>query len=157
VRPDLDELVHGRSPADKGPVLHLNVAGQLHRVDDNHVVADHAVVGHVHVSHQQAVFADDGGVPVQFRPAVERYEFADGGVVANDHRGRFPLVFEVLRGRRNDGSRENLAVFANAGPFHDHRVRAYPGAFADLNVLLNDGKRLNGHIGSDSCFGVDIR
>src|SRR2546430_14612880 len=60
VRADAHELMGGYDSADDGPIVSRDMPGHLHRVRDNHVVPDHAVVRDVHVRHDTAALADRG-------------------------------------------------------------------------------------------------
>jgi hypothetical protein len=65
------------------------------------------------------------------------------GVVTNFHRSVFPFKLQVLWRSGDYSTRENAAILADPGPFHDSNIAANPGAFPDLHVVVNYGKRVD--------------
>lgn len=98
------------------------------------------------IRHDQAVLADHRFFPVG-RASVHRYKFPDGGIIANDNGGIFPMKFQILWNGSNDCTREDAAIFANSGAFHNGYVGADPGAITYFDILVNNGKWINFYIG----------
>jgi hypothetical protein len=71
-------------------------------------------------------------------------------------RGFLTRKLEVLGRRGNYGTRENLAVPANAGAGHNRHVGANPGAFPDFNVLINGREGLYYYVLRNLSLGVNI-
>jgi hypothetical protein len=76
VGPDPHERMQAGVPAHRGPVLHDHVPGESSVVDDDDLVADHAVVGDVARGHDEAALSDPCVVPFVGR-AVHGDVFAD--------------------------------------------------------------------------------
>src|SRR5690606_24842592 len=106
---------------DDGIIAHLHVAGHLHGVHHDAVVAHDAVVRNVRIGHDQAVAAHHG-LHLIDGAAADGHAFSDHGVVTDDGGRLLAGELQVLRHRRDNGSRIYFAVLANAGAFHDGHV-----------------------------------
>ena len=95
VRADLDKLVDGRKATENGPVANLDMAREGYVVDENHLISDDAVVGHVGVGHDEAFFAE-GGFAVGFGSAIDGGAFTHNAAVAQKDFAVFSAEFEVL-------------------------------------------------------------
>src|SRR5579872_3029599 len=97
------------------------------------------------------------GRPSIARPAVYRDKFPDGSIVANLHRCLFTVELKVLRVSRNDRTREDPAISADPGAFHNGNIAADPGSCTDLNVFVNHCEGVHLYIGGEPGFRVDGR
>src|SRR5262249_44183145 len=88
-------------------------------------------------------------------PAVDRNEFANGGIVADLHRGLFSGEFKILRVSRYDGPRKNTAVLADPCPLHDRHIAADPGPSPNLHILMDHRKRVYSNIRRQPRIGVN--
>jgi hypothetical protein len=52
---------------------------------------------------------------------------------------------------------EDPAIFPNACTFHDGHITSNPGAFANLNILVNNSEGVDLYISCQSCVGMNIR
>ena len=102
------------------------------------------------ISHDQAVVSHFGH-PLRRCAAVHGYTFADSGMVADYCYGILSFELKVLRNAGNYGSGEDVAVFADAGTFHDCDIAADMCAFTYLDILVDGDKRLNHHTGVNFC------
>ena len=76
------ELVEQTGCRDNGKIVDHHLASKLCRVADDAAIADHAVVSHVHILHQQVVASYDG-LTLRGRATTDGNILADGVVVAN--------------------------------------------------------------------------
>ncbi len=97
MRTDVAELMDQGKAGQDRPVIHVNVACQGSIVDQNHVVADHAVMPDMGIGHDQVVIAQRGFGTVLNGPAVNGHAFADHVVIADDKTGFLALVFQIRR------------------------------------------------------------
>ena len=141
VRPDAHELVHARHAADRHVRTDLDVSPQLHGVGEDRVIADHAVVRHVHVGHQQAVRPDPRDAAVARTPVQ--------GAVLADRRPRPDLEARRLARRTSDPAGPCRArrpwcttqSSASASVPLDEDVRGDPHPFSDLHARTDDRVR----------------
>ena len=77
--------------------LDMTVTAQDRVVGDDDPVVDHAIVGDVHVDHQQVVRADPGDALLFFAAAVDGHAFADDVMVADLDAGGAAAERNVLR------------------------------------------------------------
>src|SRR5690606_26437528 len=123
------------------PVVDPDVTGQGGVVDQDAVVADHAVVADMDVGHQQVVVADGGLAAVLHGATVDGHALADHVVIANDQAGRLALVLEVRSVLAHRGELEDLVVPADHGRALEHHVRADHGTLADFHIGPDDRPR----------------
>jgi len=129
------------------------VTGQRRHVRHDDVVADHAVVRHMTVGHEQASVADDGGSG-GFRAAVDGDAFADDGLRSDLDVGLFPLVFQILRRRPHEGAGVDVGFFPDDGVLDDG-VRPDDGFLAEGDVLSDHGVRSDLHLRPEVGGGMD--
>ena len=109
-------------PADDGAIVDGHVARHLHRIRDDHVIADDAVMRDMHVRHQEAT-CPHRRLASRGAAAVDRAVLPDDRPVADLHPRLFAFVLEVLR------------IVA------DHRAVADLHAVTHARVALQDGVR----------------
>src|SRR5262249_18425708 len=143
--------------AQDGVVADVDVARDRGGVREDRVIADLAVVGDVHVSHEPVVAADARDARVLRGAAVERAELADGIAVSDLQAGRLARVLLVLGPAAQRAVREDAVVPADSRPSLDHDVRAYRRARADLDVLADDRVRADRHVRRKPRAGVNDR
>src|SRR5690606_23877275 len=68
---DAHELVYGRRSAQYGPVIDVDMTGQLNAVGDDRVIGDLAIVRNVHIGHDPVVVAHAGYADVLRRAGVD--------------------------------------------------------------------------------------
>ena len=112
----------------------MHVAGELHGVGADHVVAEYHAVRRMAVAHEEAVGPDYGLLSVG-RPEMHRRELADHRAIADLDVARGALlVLEVLRLHSDAGVREYLAHRADRGVSVDDRALADNRSVAYLHV-----------------------
>src|SRR5690606_381216 len=132
------------------------VARHVHRIGEDHVVAQLAIVGDVGVGHQQAV-APDGGAAGGGRPAVECRELSNDGAVSDLEAGPLPLELEVLGIRPEHRPVGDLAVLAQVGVTLDRHPRTDLGPVPDTDPRPDHGPRPNHHAFPELDVGIDDR
>ncbi|MNM83259.1 hypothetical protein D3C81_953150 [compost metagenome] len=138
MRTDMAELMDQGEAGEDRPVADVHMPGQRGVVDQDAVVADHAVVTDVHVGHQQVVVADGGLVAILHGTAMDGDTLADHVVIADDQPGRLALVLQIggifaYRGKLVDA----VVPADHRGALHDH-VRADHGTLANFHVRPDD-------------------
>ena len=141
MRADFAELMYADEAAKNGMIANFDVPGQGGVVGKDHAVTDPAIVGDMHIGHEQAVTADLGDPPAADRAAAEGATLADDIAITDLKARGLPSVFKVLR-RFADGTELKYFVFNtdSCRPV-DNNVRTDPGAVADFNIRPDDGKR----------------
>src|SRR5690606_12949007 len=92
MRADAHELVHGRRTAQYGPVVDMDMAGQLHAVGNDRVAGYLAIVRNVHVGHDPVVVAHAGYTHVLRRARIDGDVLAHHVAVADLESGGLALV-----------------------------------------------------------------
>ena len=151
----MGELMAQYSSAENSEVVDDDLSGYLRRIGDNDVIAQFAIVGDMYVSHEQAVIPDNG-FPFRCGSTVYSYIFAQGGVVSYFGSCFFSLEFEILWNGRNDGSREDGAIFTDTGAFENGRIWHNTGSVADDDIFVNSNKRPYFYVFTDLCIGIYI-
>jgi hypothetical protein len=107
------ELVYKDAGTQYGKVINYNLAGYLGAVAEYAVVTYHAVMGNVHVLHEQVVVADHG-LTLGCGTAVNGNVLADTVIVTYLGSGILTTEFEILRNTADHGSRMYLVAVAYA-------------------------------------------
>ena len=124
----------GTERAYRGPFLDRNVAAEGCGIGQNHVVANHAIMRDVGVSHNQDVAAHAGQSAALNGAAVDGNELANLVVVANFQARGFASVGQILRCHPDRAKREEAVVGANLGGPLDGHVRNQMATFSQLDV-----------------------
>ena len=135
---DFHKLMHAGEAAQCRPISHLHVSGELGAVGDGGFVAHHAVVRHVHVSHDPVLVADRGHTPIPHGAAIETAILANGVAITDREARRFTLIFFVLIGFTQRDKMKNAIVAADAGMPGDDIVMADAGIVADFHIAIDD-------------------
>ena len=108
---DLGELMSLGPTSDNRPVINNGLAGDADKADKDAVIADHAVVGHVNVGHQQCVAADlRHALAAGLGATVDRHALADGDIVTDLNVCDLTLVLKILRDGAYHSTWEYLAI-----------------------------------------------
>jgi hypothetical protein len=144
----------GRHPTEHGKIVNDNMASQIDIVGQNAVVADNAVVSHVHVGHQQAVVTDSG-LKVGCGTPVEGAVLSDNGVFPDGNGRILSPEFEVLRYGPDYGTGKNFTALSQAGTIHYGHVGFDYAVVAYFYIALYHAKWSYLNILADFGFGVD--
>ena len=126
------------------------MAGQLHRVGQDEVAAQPAIVRDVHVGHDPVVVAQARDAGVLHGAGVDGDVLADGVAVADLQPRGLAGVLLVLRRGADAGEREEAVVPPDGGVAVDHAVRADLAAGADAHLRADHG------VGTDLDRGVEL-
>lgn len=97
------------------------MARQCSVVDQDAMVADHAVVADVRIGHHQVVITQGGLGPILHGATVNGHPFTDDVVITHYQARFFTLVLHVRGVFAYRGELVDAIVFANAGrTFEDH-------------------------------------
>src|SRR6185295_17241685 len=129
---------------ENGAVVDGDVPGTLGRIGNHDVVTDLAVVGQMHVGHDEAArphrgFKGGGGAP------IDRGIFADDGAFAHLDPGFLPLILEVLRVTTEDRAVSHVHIIRQPDVPLESYPRRQAAAVAHYNVGANDGVRPDGY------------
>ena len=148
------ELVEQAGGRDNGVVINLHLTGKLCGIADDTAIADHTVVGHVHVLHQQ-VPATDNRLAFGSRTTTDGHILADGVVVTNLTGGFLTLELQILRLRGDAGTRKELVVTADTGTIMNGYVVEELIIVTNDHVLVNDTEGANYIAITEFSLGID--
>lgn len=137
MRANMRELMHERSSADDGVVIHNDLARQLRGVGHNDIIMQDTVVRHVAVSHNEVVVANDG-FSLARRSAMDCDELTEDTVVADDSVCLLAAELEILRYAADHGVRKDMTIIPD-----DH-------------IVIDIGKGINSDILAYLRFRADI-
>jgi hypothetical protein len=151
-----NELLDSGKPSQHYIIPYSDMTRKSGIVGEDTVIAYFTVVGYVRVGHYKAVIAYGSAVPVSGTP-VYGNAFAYGSIVTYYSQRVLTLKLQVLRYGRNNRAWKDPAVLTDPRTLHYGNVRTYPGAFSDLYILVNGGKRVNLDVRPYLGVRVDIR
>jgi hypothetical protein len=93
---DMAKLMYGGKTTQDSVITHMYVSGQGRIVGQDHMIADHAVVRHMSIGHEQIMTADTGQALILHCPAVNRHTFTKNIVITHFKSRRFAGVLLVL-------------------------------------------------------------
>ena len=129
-----DKVMHCTTTRDGRIILHMNMTSKQSAVGDDNIVAELAIVGNVHVSHQEVVVADAGD-PVFFDGApIDGYTFAEGIPVAYLNASVSTGVTDILRFGSQDNVGIEQIISANGDVSHDGDIVEQTRATANLRT-----------------------
>ena len=137
-------------------VINGDFTGQFGRIAYDKTTSEDAIVGHMHILHQQVIATDSSG---SFGGCTtgDGYILPDAVVVTKHAGGLFSLEFQVLRLGRDACTGKYLIVVSNAGTCMDSNTilkyiiitkycvfvnvteRAYDVVVAELGLRMNKG------------------
>src|SRR4051812_31512335 len=123
MRADPYKLMHGAKRAHHGVFLNRHMSAQGRAVYQHGVIADHAVVANVGVSHDQYMAANLRQPSALCRPAIDRDTLANFVVIANLEPSRLPSVRYVLGGHPDGAKREEAVVRSDLRRTLDRHMR----------------------------------
>src|SRR5215470_1881476 len=135
------KLMHRAQSANHSPFLDDYVSAQRCSVDQHRVIANHAIVADVRVSHDEYVTSDFGQPPTLCRPAVDRDVLANLVAVPDLQPGWFALVSYVLRSHANGGERKDSVISPDLGRTVNCDVRHKITALAEFYIRPDDAIR----------------
>lgn len=123
-----------------------NVSRQACRIGHNNMVAEPAIMRHMHVGHQNALGSKRGHAPSLDSSPIDRDIFADDVVMADDDLGGFPFISKVLWRPSNRRKRMHFIPLPDFRPPIDNRMGEEPAPLSDHDMLPHDAERPNFHV-----------
>ena len=148
--------MHTRHTADHNAVLDDCMTRQHGGVAHDNVVAEHTVMRHMGIRHQQAVVANARLLALT-RRAVYGRALADCRAVADERIALLALKLQILRHLTDGCALENLTVAPDLRPFLNHGVWADLRPLADLDMIRDDRIRADLHVAGDARRRCDHR
>src|SRR5690606_2781627 len=131
--------------------------GQSRVVDQDAVIAYHAVRADMGIGHDQVVITNGGFAAILQGAAVNGDAFADRVVIADHQSRRLPLVLQIRGVFTNRGKLVDTVVLANHGRPFEHYVRADDCTLADFHIGPDNAPGADDDVVSQSGTGVDDR
>src|SRR5262249_9802564 len=120
---DADELVHAAQRSHHGPVFHDYVARQSRPVDQHGMIADHRVMTHMRIGHDQGMAAHTGHSAAFGGSTIEGHGSADHVVVADLQPRLFATETHVLWFGADGAKGKETVVRADSRGSLDAHVR----------------------------------
>src|ERR1700680_4893230 len=107
-----------------------------------------------------AIGQDHAVVAYFCRPAVagaamDCHEFADGRIISYLYRRLFSIELKILRISRNNGSREDPAIFPDPCPLHNRHITTDPGPCSNFYIFMNHCEWVHLYVGRKPGIRVD--
>ena len=153
--------MNDRAARNKRAVVDAHVTRQQYAIDDDHIVADHAVVPDVRRGHQVALVANDRRA-LRLRAAMHGAILAKDIAVADLQIAAAPAVeLQVLRLMTEDRAHVNLILAPDLRVSGEIGVRQNPRPRANLHMFLDDhmrpdlDRRVQFRLRADNCCWVN--
>ena len=91
----------------------MDMTSEGHIIRNNNVIAQHTVVGNVHISHKQIIAANTGDARVLYRAAMQSTAFANDVMVAYLKPCRLAVILHVLAGFAYRAKLEDMIITPN--------------------------------------------
>lgn len=150
-------MVDNGVAGNDGSIMDMNMTAEQHAVNENYVVEDSAVVGHMAVGHEHIVIADACDVIFFFSTAVDGHTFAKNVVIADDDLSLRFLPADILGISPDHAARPEAIVLSDRGISDDDNIARQSGSITDFNIGTNDAKRPNRDSLADKGLGVNLR
>ena len=144
---DPAELMDGGRAGNDRVIIHLNVASEGHRIRQDDMIANLAVMGDMPIAKEQIMRADAGG-GIRMGATVDRGVFPENIVVANFKISGIAHILEVLCFATNGGKGEKLIPASEFRVAFNDDMRVQDTIIAELDICTNDTKRANADIAS---------
>ena len=153
-RADAHELMNRHQSRHDRPVLDGDVPGHLDRVGDDDIVSDVAVVGEVHVRHEETALPH-GRLPGRRGSPVDGAVLPDHRRVAHFDPGVLAAVLQVLRVVAEHAAVPDPHAGADLDVALEHRVRGDLAALADRHPRSDDRVWPDRDVAPDVRGGID--
>src|SRR5690606_9692520 len=145
------ELMYQGTATQHDIITDMDVSTQGGIVSHDQMISQDAVMGDMHIRHQQVVATDPGFALILHRTPMDGATFANNVVVTNNQAGRFPLILLVLTLFSDTGELEYLVVFTNLGRALDHDMRVNHRSRANFHIVPDKGPRSDFNIFGNPC------
>jgi hypothetical protein len=134
------ELVNGNKAAYKRPGTNLHITAEDSIVGYDNVVSERTVVGHVCISHQEALVTYPGNGS-GFCAPVNRHTFANYASFAHFDKGLSAIESQVLGKIPNHSPCMDTAIRLKSTPSKDRHPRTQAASVPDPGASLDVGER----------------
>src|SRR5690606_20925995 len=138
VRPDAYKLAYRRQAAQDRPVADMDMAGQLHAIGNDGMVAHLAIMGDMHIGHDPVVVAEPRHAYVLGGAGIDGDIFAHHVAVADFKARGFARIFFVLGHAPYGAETVEVVVGTHRGQAVDDAMRADDGTGAYGHMLADD-------------------
>jgi hypothetical protein len=120
--------MHQGATTENDTVTDVDVAGHCRVVRHNDLIANDAIMRHVHITHQQIARANGGHAAVLDCTPMQGHALTDGIVIPNDKLGWLACVLFILAILTHRGELINVIPTANVRRSFYHGVRTNDGS-----------------------------
>ena len=144
---DAAELMGRCGTGNNRIVIHLDVAGESHRIRQDHMAADLAIMGDVRIAKKQIVRTDSGH-GIRVGTSMNRGVFTENIVIADFKISGIAHVFEILGFSADGGKGEKLIATAKPRVAINDDMRVEDAIVSKRDICANDTKRPDADIAS---------
>lgn len=139
MRADPAELVGCGGTRDDRVIVHLDVAGESHRVRENDMIADLAVMSDVRITKEQIVRPDPSGQAV-VGATVDGRIFPENVVIANFEIRWLAHILEILGFSTDDCEGKKFIALPDFRVSLHHDMGVQHAALTQLDIRPDDAK-----------------
>ena len=162
--PDAGKLMNTGQAADNRVIFHMDMAGQIGRIDHNDMMTQLAVVSDMTIGHNQVMVAQDRDPNIRHCCPMDRDKFPNGIIISDHDPGGLPSELQVL-GLNTDRSKlKDTASLTDIGmglndymgtddgifPYMDirtdNRIGTNFNPLRQFGIRRNDCCRMNFHV-----------
>jgi hypothetical protein len=138
VGPDAGKLMNTGQAADNRVIFHMDMAGQIGRIDHDDMMTQLAVVSDMTIGHNQVMVAHDRDPDIRHRCAMDRDKFPNGIIISDHDPGGLPSELQVL-GLNTDRSKlKDTASLADIGMGLNDYMGTDDGIFPDMDIRTDN-------------------
>src|SRR6185369_7582652 len=142
------KLMRANVVGKKNVILDRDVPSERDLVRENVVVSNHTVVCNVNADHEKVARSDACRQSFAVGP-VKSAELANDVVVTDFEIARLAFELNILRLAADHSVLENAVACADASESFDYSVGTDLAIWANFDVILDNGCRMNGHFGQE--------
>src|SRR5690606_14335757 len=145
------ELMYQGTATQHDIITDMDVSTQGGIVGHDQKISQDAVMGDMHIRHQQVVAADPDFALILHRSPMDGATFANNVVVTNNHAVRLPLLLLVLTSFSDKGELDYHAVSTNPARALAHDIRVYHYYRANFHIVPAKGPGSDFNIFGNPC------
>lgn len=128
IGPNMAKLVRSGKAGKDYIVCHMNMPGHSGMGGEDIVIANHAIMSHMHIAHKEVTAANARDALILNGAAMERATFTNVIVIANFQPGWLSFVFLVLAVLTDRGKLKHSIALTNSGGAFDTDMGMHHGA-----------------------------
>ena len=153
----MTELMNHGAATQYREVTNGHMAGQCRTIGQDGVIANNAVMRHMHVGHEQIAIADTGFTTILNRAPMNGAVLTDDIVITDNQRGWLTRVFFVLAFFPDTGKLKYAVIAADSRWALDDHVGHHFSPLSDLNVRADVAPWANRYVVGKLGRGVHNR